>query len=135
MWVFGRPFLKRFAYAIQALSVCLSALSVTLVYCGQTVERINMKLGTEVGLGPRHIVLDGEPAPPAPKGYRLQLSAHICCGQMTGWTKMPLGRMVCLGPSDIVLDGELSTRAPQKGGRAPNFSPMSIVMDQDATWY
>jgi len=48
------------------LSVCLSVLSVlfvTLVYCGQTVGWIKMKLGTEVGRGPGHIVLDGDPAP------------------------------------------------------------------------
>ena len=35
------------------LSVCLSVLSVlfvTLVYCGQTVGRIMMKLGIQVGL-------------------------------------------------------------------------------------
>ena len=44
--------------------VCLSVLSVTLVYCGQTVGWIKMQLGTEVGLGPVHIVLDGDPAPP-----------------------------------------------------------------------
>jgi len=37
-------------------------LSVTLVYCGQTVRWIKMALGMEVGLGPGHIVLDGEPA-------------------------------------------------------------------------
>jgi len=37
---------------------------VTLVYCGQTVGWIKMKLGTEVGLGPRHTVLDGDRAPP-----------------------------------------------------------------------
>jgi len=30
---------------------CLSVLSVTLVYCGQTVGSIKMKYGTEVGLG------------------------------------------------------------------------------------
>jgi len=30
---------------------------VTLIYCGHTV-------GMEVGLGPGHIVLDGDPAPP-----------------------------------------------------------------------
>ena len=41
-------------------------LSVTLVYCGQTVGRIKMKLGVQVGLG--HIVLDGDPAPPPQKG-------------------------------------------------------------------
>jgi len=43
------------------LSVCLS---VTLVYCGQTVGRIKIKLGMQVGLGPGHIVLDGDLAPP-----------------------------------------------------------------------
>jgi len=31
---------------------CLSCLCVTLVYCGQMVGRIKMKLGTEVGLSP-----------------------------------------------------------------------------------
>jgi len=35
---------------------CLSVLSVTLVYCGQTVGRIKMKLGMQVGLGPGHSV-------------------------------------------------------------------------------
>jgi len=38
-------------------------LSVTLVYCGQTVGRIKMKLGMQVGIGPGHVVLDGDPAP------------------------------------------------------------------------
>jgi len=33
------------------------------VYCGQTVRWIKMALGIEVGLGPGHIVLDGDPAP------------------------------------------------------------------------
>jgi len=64
---------------------CLSVLSVlyeTLVYCGQTVRRIKMKLGTQVGLGPGHIVLDGVPAPPPQKGGRApKFSAHACCGQ------------------------------------------------------
>ena len=46
-------------------SVCLSVcLSVTLLYRGQTVGRIKMKLSTKVGLGPGHIVLDGDRAPP-----------------------------------------------------------------------
>jgi len=44
--------------------VCLCVLSVTLVYCGQMVGWIKMKLGVEVGLSPGHIVLDGDPAPP-----------------------------------------------------------------------
>jgi len=50
------------------LSVCpvslFVCLSVTLVYCGQTVGWIKMKLGMEVGLGAGQIVLDGDPAPP-----------------------------------------------------------------------
>jgi len=41
----------------------LSCLSVTLVYCGQTVGWIKMKLSTEVGLGRDHTVFDGDPAP------------------------------------------------------------------------
>ena len=45
----------------------LSCLSVTLVYCGQMVGWIKMKLGIQVGLGPGHIVLDGDPAPPPQK--------------------------------------------------------------------
>jgi len=44
-------------------------LSATLVYCDQTTGRIKMKLGTQVGLGPGHIVLDRDPAPPPPKGH------------------------------------------------------------------
>jgi len=62
--VFGRPFVKRFALCYQTIvcPVC-PALSVTLVYCGQTVGRIKMKLGVQVGLGCGHTVLDGHPAP------------------------------------------------------------------------
>ena len=37
------------------------------VYCGQTAAWIKMPLGTEVGLGPDDIVLDGDPALPSPK--------------------------------------------------------------------
>ena len=55
-------------HVLPVLSVCLTCLSVTLVYCGQTVRRIKMKLDVRVGLGPGHIVLDGDPAP-TPKGH------------------------------------------------------------------
>ena len=60
-----RPMLSDRYPVIPVLSVCvscLSVLSVTLVYCGQTVGRMKMKLGTQVGLVPGHIVLDGDPA-------------------------------------------------------------------------
>ena len=68
--VFGRPFVKRFALCYRTV-VCpvLSVLSVTFVHCGQTVGRIKMKLGTQVGLGPSHIVLGGDPASPPIKGH------------------------------------------------------------------
>jgi len=32
------------------------------MHCGQTVGQIKMKLGMQLGLGPGHIVLDGDPA-------------------------------------------------------------------------
>jgi len=61
----GRPFVKRFAlcYRTVVLSVCPVCLSVALVDCGQTVGWIKMKLGTEVGLDPGDIVLDGAQLP------------------------------------------------------------------------
>jgi len=39
-----------------------------LVYCGQTIGWIKVPLGVEVGLGPGHIALDGDPAPASQKG-------------------------------------------------------------------
>ena len=53
-FVFGRPFVKWFALCYPTV-VCLS---VTLVYCDQTVGWMHMPLGTEVDLGPDDIVLD-----------------------------------------------------------------------------
>jgi len=58
---FGRPFVKRFGLCYRTV-VC-PVLSVTLVYCGQTVGWIKMPPGMEVGLGSCHIVLDEDPAP------------------------------------------------------------------------
>jgi len=45
-----------------------------------------MPLGTEVGLGPDHIVLDGDPATlPEKNGHGSpQFSVHVCCGQTAG---------------------------------------------------
>ena len=64
-----------------------------------------MPFGMEVGLGPGHIVLDEDPAPPAKKLHSpSQFSDHVNCGQTAGWIKMPLGREVGLGRGDIVLD-------------------------------
>jgi len=52
--IFGRP-----------LSVCPVYLYVTLLYCDKSVGWIKTPLGMEVGLGPGHIVLDGDPASPS----------------------------------------------------------------------
>ena len=66
------------------------------------------QLGTEVGLGPRDIALDGDPAlTPTPKGAQHpQFSARVYCGETTGWTGVPLGMEVGLGPVHILLDGD-----------------------------
>jgi len=55
--------------SVVCLSVC-PVLSVTLVYYGQTVGWIKMKLGMQVSLSPGYIVLRGEwgPSSPSPKG-------------------------------------------------------------------
>jgi len=53
-----------------------------LVYYGQTVGWIKMKLGTEVGLSLGHIVLDEDPALPPPEEHIPQFWAHVCCGWM-----------------------------------------------------
>ena len=50
------------------------------VYCGQTDRWIKMPLGTEEGLGPCHILWDGDPVPPQ-RGTALQFSARVYCGQ------------------------------------------------------
>jgi len=45
------------------LTLTLTLTLTLLVYCGQTVRWIKMPIRMEVGLGPGHIVLDGDPAP------------------------------------------------------------------------
>jgi len=85
-----------------------------------------MKLGVHVGRGPGHIVLDGDPAPPPPKGHSPQFSAYICCGQMAAWIKISLGMELDLGPGDFVLDGDPAA-PPQKWADPRNFRPMFIV--------
>jgi len=86
-----------------------------------------MPLGTEVGLSPGHIVLDGDPALLPQRGKTLpHFSAHACCGQTAGWIKMLLGREVDLGPGHIVFDGYLPPKK-ERDTNPPSFRPMSIV--------
>jgi len=100
---------------------------------------IKMPLGMEVGLGPGHTVLDGDPVPPSKKGHSSpQFSAHLCCGQTAAWIKMAFGKEVGLSPGDIVLHGD--TAPPTvKAQQPPNFGQCLLCqngwMDQDTTWY
>jgi len=81
------------------------------VCCGQKAGWIKMLVGTEVGLGPGH-VLDGDPASSCrskngaqPRSPLPQFSAHVCCDPTAGWVRMPICTKVGLGPGDFVLDG------------------------------
>jgi len=69
-----------------------------------------MKLGMQVGLGPVHIVLGGDPAPPPPKGHSphnfrpVSVAAKWLHGSRCH--SVELG----LGPGDFVLDGDPTLR-------------------------
>jgi len=80
------------------------------VYCDQTAGWIKMTLGMELGLGPGHIVLDGDPTPPPQKwGRAVPLSSvHFYCGQTAGCIKMPLGPRTVRGPSmEVALKSKI----------------------------
>ena len=98
-----------------------------MVHWGQTVGWIKMKLGKQVGLGPGHIVLDGDPAPLPKRGGLPQFSAHVYSGQTAGWIKTALGMEVGLSPGDFVLDGDPEPSPKRGHSPLPNFRPISIV--------
>jgi len=81
--LFGRPFVKRFALCYWTV-----VMSVTLVYCSQTVGWSKMKLGMEVGLGSGHIVLDGEWGPSSPPESAQQLPSFRSISTVT--TRSPI---------------------------------------------
>ena len=84
-----------------------------------------MPLGTEVGLGPGHIVLDGNPAPPR-KGHSSPPPIFgPCLLWPNGWMdQLPIRTEVGLGPGDIILEGDPATPAPERGTALadPHFS-------------
>jgi len=80
-----------------------------------------MNLGTQVKLGPDHIVLDRYQATRPPNGHSPQRSAHICCGQMAGRIKTPHGMELGLGPGDFLIDGD-SVPLHKKGQSLPIFT-------------
>jgi len=85
---------------------------------GQMAGRIKMPLGTEVRLSPGHIVLDGDPALPPPKGHSPPVS-----GLCLLW---PNGR-----PSQLLLSTfqHLYKWSPQK---QDNWFPSQ---DYDRIWH
>jgi len=95
-----------------------------------------MPLGSELGLSPSDIVLDGNRDPLPQNGGRPQYSAHVYCGQMAAWIKMPLSREVGLSQSDIVLDGDPAPLS-QNGAEPLIFGPCLLWpdgwIDKDAT--
>ena len=125
--IFGPPFVKRFALCYRSV-VSLSVLSVTFVHGGQMVGRIKTKLGVQVGLGPGHIVLDGDPAPAPPKGYSppifcpYLLRPNGCMDQDVTWYgARPRPRRLCRTGTTLPL--------PKTGAGPPkkNFRPMFIA--------
>ena len=77
-----------------------------------------MKLGTRVGLGPGHIVLDGDPAPPSPNMAQppnvrpISFAAKWLHGSRCHLVE------IGLGPGDFVLDGN-PPPLPKKGTEPP----------------
>ena len=75
------------------------------------------ELGMEVGLGPGHTVLDGDPAPLPQRGTAPNFRPMSVVAKPLDGSRCQLG----LGPGDIVLDGDPAP-PPQKGGTAaPHF--------------
>jgi len=100
------------------------------VYCGQRAGWIKMVFGMEVGLGPVHIVLDGDTAPLPQKGQSPPIFGPSLLWP-NGWMHQdaawyggrPQPRRLCVrwGPCP------LPKKEAEPGGRTPNFRPMSIV--------
>jgi len=92
-----------------------------------------MALGMEAGLGPSHIVLDGDPVSPPLKGHSPQFSSNVRCGQTTGWTKVALGMEVGLGPGDFVYDEDSAT-ARTEGTPTTSQFLAHVYCGQTAVW-
>ena len=130
-----------FAFLATVCETVRAMLSICCVSCLSVfnVRRNKMKLGLQVGLGPGHIVLGGDPAPPPLKGHSppifspYLLRPNGCMDQDVTWYGgRPRPRRLCVrwGP-----------RSPlQKGGRPPQiFGPCLLRpngwMDEAGTWH
>ena len=99
------------------------------VYCGQTAGWIKMTLGMEIGLGPVHIVLDGDTASLPKKGAEPPIFGPSLLWP-NGW--MHQGSTGYGGrPQPRRLFGRREPSPyPKRGGAPPNFRPTSIVAKQ-----
>jgi len=59
---------------------------------------MDQELGTKVGLGPGHIVLDGNPAPPKVEKSPPQFSALVYCGETVAHLSYCCATMLVLCP-------------------------------------
>ena len=78
-----------------------------------------MPLGMQVGLGPGHIVLDGDPAPLPQKGRRPPIFGP-CLLWSNDCIRIPVSTEVGLNLGDVLLDGDPAPR-PLKGHSPPIF--------------
>ena len=104
------------------------------MHCGQMVGWIKMKLGMRVGLGPAHIVLGGDPAPPPLKGHSPHpifgpylLRPNGCMDQDVTWYGARPR------PSDFVLDWD-PVAPPQRGGGGPPKFSAHVYCAQTSGW-
>jgi len=94
-----------------------------------------MPLGTEVGIGPGHMVLYGDAASPplprkgggraAPNFRPMSIVAKRLNGCQDLNDKMPVDTEIGLGR--VVLDGDPTIPSPERDTAAPIFLPTSIV--------
>jgi len=96
------------------------------ICCGQMARWIKMPLGTDVGLDPSDIVLDGDPAPSDPHNSRpCLLWPDGCINRDATWCEgrhRPMSHCARWGPSS-----PFSKRAHSRQSTPPNFRPVSIV--------
>jgi len=98
-----------------------------------------MKLGMQVGLGPGHIVLDGDPAPLPQRGTTPNFRPISVAAKWLHRSRFHLVWRQASARGDFVLDGDPAPLPKKGGGAPPIFGPCLLWrkgwMDQDNTWY
>jgi len=96
-----------------------------------------MSLGVEVGLGPGHIVLDGNPAS-SPMGHSPSRLSFWPMSVVAKWLEGSrcylVGREVGVSPSDIVLDGNPAPSPPKWAQQPPPHFSAHVYCGQMAGW-